>query len=145
MTVQTTTFGMLNKPSRVLSVTLWVAQILLALLFGGAGYNHAFASLDTLAQMGATWALQAPIWLVRFIGIAELAGTAGIILPALTRIRPGLTPLAALGFAVIQLLAIPVHIVRSEFGVLPFNCVLLALSLFVLWGRGRKARIQPRG
>ncbi|MNL87944.1 hypothetical protein D3C87_2173820 [compost metagenome] len=55
-----------------------------------------------------------------------------------------LTPLAALGFSLIQVLAMGVHISRGEFMVLPMNLVLLALSLFVLWGRERKAPIVAR-
>ena len=68
----------------------------------------------------------------------------GLILPALTRILPRLTPLAALGVSIIQVLAMLFHVSRGEFMVLPLNVVLLALSLFVLWGRERKAPIGPR-
>jgi membrane protein DedA with SNARE-associated domain len=68
-----------------------------------------------------------------------------MILPAATRILPWLTPLAALGFALIQVLAIVVHANLGETAMtLPINLVLLALSLFVLWGRWRKAPISPR-
>lgn len=126
------------------NIGLWAAQLALAGLFGMAGSMHAFQSPEALAQMGIGWAQSAPLALVRFIGFAELAGVVGILLPALTRIRPSLTPLAALGFAIIQVLAIPVHLFRGEAAVLPFNLVLLALSLFVLWGRRSKAPIEPR-
>ena len=75
----------------------------------------------------------------------ELAGALGMILPAATRILPWLTPLAALGFAVIQVLAIGTHALLGETAqTLPINLVLLALSLFVAWGRMRKAPILPR-
>ncbi len=63
----------------------------------------------------------------------------------LTRIRPGLTPLAALGFVTIQILAIGFHVVRGEIASsAPLNALLLGLSLFVLWGRTKKAPISPR-
>lgn len=69
----------------------------------------------------------------------------GILLPALTRILPRLTPLAALGFVTIQVLAIGFHAVRSELGMaMPLNLVLLGLSLFVLWGRATKLPIAGR-
>ena len=55
-----------------------------------------------------------PEWLVRFIGVVEFLGALGMILPALTRILPWLTPLAALGFAVIQVLAIGTHAALGE-------------------------------
>lgn len=68
-----------------------------------------------------------------------------MILPAATRIAPFLTPLAALGFVIIQVLAISFHGIRGETGqTLPLNIVYLALSLFVLWGRTRKAPIPSR-
>lgn len=125
------------------TIGLWVAQVVLALLFGAAGVMKTVTPIDVLAAQMA-WAAASPEWLVRFIGIAEVAGALGVILPALTRILPVLTPLAALGFAVIQVLAIGLHVVRGEFIVLPMNLVLLALALFVVWGRTRKAAIAPR-
>jgi uncharacterized membrane protein YphA (DoxX/SURF4 family) len=126
------------------SIGLWVAQVLLAVAFGAAGVMKLFMPYaDVAAQMA--WAAASPEWLVRFIGFAELAGALGMILPALTRILPWLTPLAGLGFAVIQVLAIGVHAARGETAMsLPVNLVLLALSLFVAWGRWRKAPIAPR-
>jgi uncharacterized membrane protein YphA (DoxX/SURF4 family) len=124
-------------------IGLWGAQVALALLFGMAGYMKAFTPIEALtAQMA--WAADSPELLVRFVGIAEIAGAVGMILPAATRILPWLTPLAALGFATIQVLAMALHITRGEFMVLPMNLVLLALALFVAWGRGRKAPIEPR-
>jgi hypothetical protein len=63
----------------------------------------------------------------------------GILLPTLTRIKPGLTVLAALGCAALQLCAIVFHVSRGEAANTPFNFVLVALSLFVAWGR----RTQP--
>lgn len=125
-------------------IGLWSAQVALAGFFGMAGYMHTFLSPAELAQMGIAWATTAPLGVVRFIGIAELAGVLGILLPALTRIQPGLTTLAAAGFATIQSLAIPFHLMRGEAAVTPFNFVLLALALFVIWGRLRKAPIPPR-
>ena len=66
-------------------------------------------------------------------------------MPALTRIKPVLTPLAALGFATIQVLAIGFHTMRGEFAeAAPINLLLLGLSLFVVWGRLRKAPIAAR-
>lgn len=127
------------------NIGLWVAQIALAGFYGFAGFSKVSQPMDALAAMGMSYAVDYPELLTRFIGTAELLGAIGIILPALTRIMPGLTPLAALGFSVIQVLAIGLHAMRGETGqTLPINLVLLALSLFVLWGRTRKAPIAPR-
>jgi hypothetical protein len=73
-----------------------------------------------------------------------MAGGVGLLLPALTRIKPGLTVAAALGCTVLQALAIAFHISRGEVAMTPVNFTFLALSVFVLWGRGRKAPIPAR-
>jgi hypothetical protein len=81
---------------------------------------------------------------VRFIGVAELAGALGLILPAATRIQPRLTALAAVGLATMMALAIPFHLMRGETGAIVFNLVLGSLAAFVAWGRERRAPIEPR-
>lgn len=125
------------------SIGLWVAQVVLALMFGMAGVMKLMTPMDALATQMA-WVGESPELLVRFIAVAEIAGALGMILPAATRIMPFLTPLAGVGFAVIQVLAMGVHLMRGELGILPINLVLLALALFVAWGRWRKAPITPR-
>jgi hypothetical protein len=85
-----------------------------------------------------------PEALVRGIGLAELAGAIGVLLPALTRICPVLTPLAALGLAVILALAIPFHILRGEGDTVGLHIVMGALAAIVAWGRWRDAPIPSR-
>ena len=118
-----------------LTFWLWAAQFLLAGMFGIAGALKAFRPKEWLdARM--PWAEDYDGPFVRLVGVAELAGAAGVILPMATGILPWLAPLAALGFAVIQVLAIGVHHRRNEIAqALPINLVLFGLSLFVLWGR----------
>lgn len=67
-----------------------------------------------------------------------------MLLPALTRILPGLTVLAALGCSVLQVFALVFHLWRREAMMAPVNIVMLGLSLFILWGRGRRIPILPR-
>ena len=82
------------------------------------------------------WAKERSDVFVRFVGTSELLGALGMFLPMLTGILPWLTALAAVGFAIIQVLAIfTVHVPRKEYNVLPINAVLLALAVFVAWGR----------
>jgi len=126
------------------SVALWVVQVLLAAFYAMAGLTKLTQPIEALVASGMGYAGDFPELLTRFIGTMEVLGAIGIILPALTRIAPGLTPLAALGFSTIQVLAMGVHISRGEFMILPMNAVLLALSIFVLWGRTRRAPIAPR-
>ena len=112
----------------------WAASALLALLYLLAGAMKSARPIDVLAKMMG-WPADVPAWLVRFVGVAELAGAVGLILPVWTGILPWLTPLAAIGLSLVQILAIPFHIRRCEGKAVPMNLVLLALSLFVLWAR----------
>ncbi len=95
-------------------IVLWLVQILLAGAFGMAGIMKSTQPVDVLAQNGIQWATQVPVALVRFIGISELLGAIGLILPAATRIKPVLTPLAALGILTIMILAMAFHLSRGE-------------------------------
>ena len=81
---------------------------------------------------------------MHFIGWAELAAGVGLVLPAALRIVPILTPLAAVGLAVIMGLAIPFHIMRGEANVIALH-VVVCLSVFVAWGRLRRVPIRHRG
>jgi len=98
-----------------------------------------------LTNWPRAWPGDIPAWLVRFIGLAELAGGLGLILPALTRIQPQLTPLAGAGLALVMFLAAGFHLSRGEFGFIVPNIVLLALAAFVAYGRWQVAPIAPRG
>jgi hypothetical protein len=118
-----------------LEIALWIAQIILAAMFAFAGFLKTTQPIAQLAKMMA-WASDSPVALVRFIGVVELAGALGMILPILTGILPWLTPLAAIGFVIIQILAIGMHARRGETAkTVALNLVLLALSVFVAWGR----------
>jgi len=129
--------------SKAAHVSLWIVQIVLAAMFGMAGVMKLTTPIAALAQqMG--WPGAVPELLVRFIGLSELAGAFGLILPSVTRIRPALTSLAAAGLVVVMLLASVFHIMRGEFQALPINVVLGALAAFVAWGRSRKAPIEAR-
>jgi hypothetical protein len=126
------------RPSRALHVSLWIVQLLLAVAFLLVGYTHVVAPIAVAIERAA-WVAALPVALVRFIGVAELAGAIGLVLPAATRIAPRLTALAAAGLAVMMALAIPFHLVRGEMGAIGLNLVLAALAVFVAWGRERRA------
>lgn len=132
-----------STPGTAFRLTLWLAQFMVAAVFIMAGFTKLATPIPELAKM-MPWAGEYPAWFVRGIALVDLAGGVGIILPALTRIQPRLTILAALGCAVLQVLATVFHLSRGEAMVVPLNAVLLGLSLLVLWGRSRKAPIHPR-
>ena len=126
-----------------MKITLWILQALLALLFAMAGLFKLATPIDELVASGMTYAADYP-WMLYLAGGAEVLGAIGLILPAATRIKPGLTPLAAAGLALVMFLAIGLHLVRGEFAALGGPAVLMALSVFVAWGRWKKAPITPR-
>lgn len=132
------------QPSLALRIGLWTAQTVIFLVFGAAGLTKLLTPIPQLAAM-IPWAGDHSETFVRVMGLIDLAGGLGILLPTLTRIMPGLAVLAALGCATLQCSAIVFHVSRGEAAVTPLNLVLLGLSLFVLWGRSRKAPVQSRG
>jgi hypothetical protein len=129
--------------NKALNIGLWTTQVLLAAAFFMAGSGKATAPIAELAVKMA-WVTAVPEAMVRFIGTAELLGAVGLLLPALTRIKPWLTPLAAAGLVTIMALAIPFHISRGEAPFTLVNLVLGGLAAFVAWGRYQKAPIAPR-
>ena len=123
---------------------LWVVQILLAIAFGMAGFGKLVRPIADVVEIVGPWAAEIPALVVRFIGLAEVLGAIGLILPALTRIQPRLTPLAASGLVVVMILAAIFHATRGEFsGIIP-NIVLLALAAFVAYGRTKLVPIEAR-
>lgn len=126
------------------NIGLWIAQALLAFIFCYAGWMKLTLPVEGLLELGWGWATDMPLLFIRFIGIAEILGAIGIILPALLRILPWLTPLAAFGMVIVQVAAIALHMSRGETEVLPFNFALLLLAVTVIYGRTRKRVILPR-
>jgi hypothetical protein len=123
----------MNHPSKTLHITLWLVQAVLALLLVGTGIFKLITPIPELAALWP-WAGEYP-GLLRFAGVVDALGGLGLVLPGLARIRPGLTRLAALGVALLMVCAIVFHLARGEAANTPFNFVVLALALFVWWGR----------
>ena len=126
-----------------MKVALWIVQALLALAFLAAGAMKLTQPLATLTASIA-WTADVPELLVRLIGLAEVLGALGLVLPAATRIRPRLTPLAAAALALDMALASVFHLARGEATMLPVTLVLAALLAFVAWGRATRAPVAPR-
>ena len=117
-----------------MNIALWIAQGLLAALYLMAGSMKTFQV--SKARESMTWTQGRSDGFVRFIGIAEVLGALGLILPIVTGILAWLTPIAAVGLSLIQLLAIfSEHLPKREFNIIPVNVVLLGLSIFIVIGR----------
>lgn len=143
-TLPISTSSTTSTPTKGLHIGLWVAQGLLAAAFLMAGGMKVSAPIDQLqAQM--PWVTGAMGSAVRFIGVVELLGALGLILPAATRILPKLTPLAASGLLTVMVLASGTHISRGEYPMIVANLVLGGLAAFIAWGRFKKAPIAARG
>ena len=117
-----------------MNIAVWIIQGILALAYLMAGGMKAFTTVKAKEQL--PWAKRHSDNFVRFIGTMELLGAIGLVLPMLTGILPWLTPVAALGLAAVQALAIfTEHLPAREYRGLPFNTVLLLLAAFVAYGR----------
>lgn len=133
-----------SPPAPWLRYALWAVQVLLGLAFAAAG---AMKSTQPIAELAKSlpWAAAVPEALVRFIGVSELLGGVGLVLPSALRVKPGLTALAGAGLVLVMVLAAAFHASRGELGALPVNAVMGALAGFVAWGRWKAAPIAPRG
>jgi hypothetical protein len=129
-------------PSKALHIALWVVQVALALAFGMIGVTKLTTSEADVIQQSGELVEKYGVGLIRFIGISEVLGALGLILPAALRILPILTPLAALGLAIIMGLATALHASKGE--LIVTQVVFLLLTLFVVWGRFSKAPISAR-
>lgn len=127
-----------------LRIALWTAQAILAAMFILAGTMKATTPIAELSQKMSVPTVLGE-GMTRFIGVSELLGAVGLVLPALTRIKPVLTPIAAAALTLVMVLAVGYHASQGEYGGLPMNFFLGALAAFVAWGRFRAAPIAPRG
>lgn len=125
-------------PSKALRVSLWIVQALLAAMFVGTGVWKLATPVPTLAAK-MPWMGQVSLGFLQLTAVVDLLGGLGLLLPAVTRIKPSLVPLAALGCAALQVCAIVFHVARGEGANTPFNFLLVALAMFVFWGRRFKA------
>jgi uncharacterized membrane protein len=119
-----------------MSLSLWIGQVLLALAFVGVGYNHAFGFDQGSTRPGMTWMAAVGRGRMRIIGILEILGAIGLILPAATGILPWLTPVAAAALATLMVFAAIFHLRRpGESRSIVLNLVLGAIALAIAYGR----------
>lgn len=133
----------INKSSKAMNASLWAVQVLLAVMFLMSGFMKVSMPIDKLSAM-LPWVTSVPAGLVIFIGMSELFGGLGLILPSLFRIKPTLTVWAGVGLAIIMLLAMPFHIFRGETPMIGMNAIFMLLAFFVSWGRWKKAPIKVK-
>ncbi len=119
---------------------LWIVQALLAVVFLCAGVMKIIVPLDVLYTY---MQLPLPGIFIRFIGVCEVLGALGLILPGLTRIRPDLTSLAARGLVLIMIGAV-MFTPPEALATAALPVVLGMLAAFVAYGRApRTAEARP--
>jgi DoxX-like family len=118
-----------------MNLALWIAAGVLAAVFAGASIMKLAVSKEKMAAAGLDWVADVNPNAIRLLGLAELLGAIGLILPAVTHIAPVLVPLAAVGLALVLVGAIVIHARRKEIPNIALNLVLLALAVFVAWAR----------
>jgi uncharacterized membrane protein YphA (DoxX/SURF4 family) len=119
-----------------LSAGLWTVQGMLALLFLFAGAMKLVTPLEVMLEQ---MTLPIPGWFVQFIGVCEVLGALGLVLPSLLKIRPGLTPLAASGLVIIMIGATVLTAASGPVVTALFPLVVGLLATFVAYGRWQLA------
>jgi uncharacterized membrane protein YphA (DoxX/SURF4 family) len=118
-----------------MNIILWIVKALLAVLFLFSGGTKLVLPIDVLTKMGSPNQVHLPGLFLRFIGVCEVLGAFGLILPGLLRIRRDLTSLAALGLTIIMIGAVVITIIGDGvvLALVPFVTGLL--TVFVAYGR----------
>ena len=115
-----------------MNIVLWLVQTLLALLFLFTGGMKLIMPIEEMTQQ-----IPMPGLFLRFIGVCEVLGGLGLVLPWLLGIRPGLTPLAAAGLVIIMIGATATTIMTGQLAISLVPLAVGILCLFVAYGRWR--------
>ena len=118
-----------------MNILLWIVQILLALLFLFAGGTKLVIPYDKLMEMGSPNQVVLPALFIKFIGVVEVLGGLGLILPGLLRIKKGLTPLAAIGLTIVMVGAVIITVAGDGIKLAITPIIVLLLCVFVAYGR----------
>ena len=127
-----------------MNILIWILQGLVALTFLYSGINKSTFSRQTLVAKGQTGVKELPMPLIRFIGIVEILGAIGIILPYLLDVYPGLTPIASVCLGLIMIPAAIIHYrlgkienSEKENKNLLFNIIVLLICLVIAFYRAK--------
>lgn len=129
--------------ARPWDVGLWAAQWVLALTFAGGGLWKLLTPIEEQAEV-FPWAGEVAPALLYATAAFDVLGGIGVLAPSLTRIKPGVAVLAALGCVALQASAVAFHVGRGEGSDVTVNVAFAALAAFVAWGRHSRAPITAR-
>jgi uncharacterized membrane protein YphA (DoxX/SURF4 family) len=120
-----------------MNIALWIIQALLAALFLFAGGTKLVLPIEEMTKQ-----MPMPGWFLRFIGVAEVLGALGLVLPWLLQIRPGLTPLAAAGLMIIMIGATVITILTGDIAMALFPLVVGILCAFIAYSRSGRVPLS---
>src|SRR5258708_27305504 len=134
--------------AKMMNSTLWILQFLWCIFFCFTGFGKIMCYRPDLwnhtLHQPVAWFSAVPQGLFVFIGVCEFLGGVGLILPAMTGVKPKLTPFAAIGLTLIMILAAIFHIVRGEYSFfVPMNLALAGVAAFIAYGRLMARPIAP--
>jgi uncharacterized membrane protein YphA (DoxX/SURF4 family) len=132
-----------QKNTKGLNILLWIAQVILCGMFLMAGTMKLITPDDDMMK-NMPDATEGFLKFIRFVGVCEVLGGIGMILPSLLKIKPILTPIAAIGIAITMIVAVGIHISKGETSATITTVVLALLAIFVIWGRFKAAPIAAR-
>ena len=118
-----------------MNIVLWIIQILLALLFLFAGGSKLVMSAEQMQSLASPNQVHLPITFIRFIGVVEVLGGLGLVLPGLIGIKKGLTPLAAIGLTIVMVGAVIITIAGDGIVMAIAPLIFGLLCAFVAYGR----------
>ena len=118
-----------------MNILLWIIQILLALLFLFAGGTKFYYTIEQMRAAGPPNQILFPGWFIHFIGVCEILGALGLVLPGLFRTKHSLTTLAAIGLTIIMIGATVVTAMTGGVGPAIANLIICLLCAFVAYGR----------
>ena len=121
-----------------MNTVLWTMQVLFGVFWSLTGFGKVMWYKPVLwnqALHEVPWLSAVPQQLIIVIGVCEFLGGVGLILPAMTGVKPKLTPFAAFGLTLVMILAAVFHIARGEYGFLVTTLVLGGVTAFIGYGR----------
>jgi putative oxidoreductase len=140
MDTRTLTHGMTGH--RVLHIALWGATWVLSLAFAITASIKLVFPLHSVREI-LPWTRSFTPLMIRSLGVIELIGVQGMLLPGLTRSAPSIVPMASAGLALLMVAAGCFHLVRNEPGQIGLPVVLFILATFITWGRAAAVPIHP--
>ena len=126
-----------QKSSKAMNIILWIAQVFVAAGFIWVAAIKLFQPIEKIAAMWP-WTGEVPPLMVRLLGVVDLLGGLGLILPSLLRIKPRLTAFTAIAIIVLMVCAGIFHIARGEGAVIGVNIFFAVIAAFIAWGRMKK-------